>query len=50
MKEYQLVAENDFGETQYRIKLSMHDAPQGKPSVKVTYLSDSFHSTDAQNL
>lgn len=30
MKEYLLVAENDFGETKYRVKLSMHDAPQGK--------------------
>ncbi|XP_050691455.1 uncharacterized protein LOC126983048 isoform X4 [Eriocheir sinensis] len=28
MKEYQLVAENEFGETRYRVKLSMHDAPQ----------------------
>lgn len=30
MKEYLLVAENEYGQTQYRVKLSMHDAPQGK--------------------
>lgn len=38
MKEYLLVAENEFGETQYRIQLSMHDAPQGKCTVIVIML------------
>lgn len=35
MKEYLLVAENNLGQTQYKIKLSMHDAPQGKPNYSI---------------